>query len=110
MSAGVRHGIGMAVTPAPSDRSPRLRAAIEELVDALLEDLAPPELAQPTRLRSVNQACEALGLARSTLYALMADGRLRSISVGRRRLIPEDAIAELAEHGGTSVASDRPAA
>jgi excisionase family DNA binding protein len=45
-------------------------------------------------LLSVGSACRILGLGRSCLYALMASGRIRSVSVGRRRLIPREAINE----------------
>jgi excisionase family DNA binding protein len=51
------------------------------------EDLTP-------LLLSVGSACRILGLSRSSLYALMASGRIRSVTVGRRRLIPREAINE----------------
>jgi excisionase family DNA binding protein len=31
-------------------------------------------------------------LSRTTLYAEMASGRLRSVTIGRRRFVPRDAI------------------
>lgn len=39
-------------------------------------------------------AAEMLGLCRDTVYELMRSGRLRSVKVGRARLIPLTAIAQ----------------
>ncbi len=36
---------------------------------------------------SIKTACELSGLSRSTIWKLVADGTLESISVGRKRLI-----------------------
>lgn len=47
----------------------------------------------PDQLHPVPAACERLGIGRSQLYCLMGSGELRSVKVGRRRLIPESAIA-----------------
>jgi len=75
--------------------SEQLEAAIRQLVDALREELvvtAAPDA--PERLLTVDDARAALGgIARSTIYVEIAEGRLRSLSVGRRRLIPSGAIA-----------------
>jgi excisionase family DNA binding protein len=46
-------------------------------------------------LLSVPEACEMLGLSRSSIYALMRMGSLESISIGRRRLIPVAAVDAL---------------
>ena len=46
------------------------------------------------RLLSIKQACRLLGLSRTTLYALLASGKLRSVTIGRRRFVPSDAIDE----------------
>jgi excisionase family DNA binding protein len=40
--------------------------------------------------RRVNDFCSAYGISRSTLYVLIKSGRIRTIKIGRRRLIPED--------------------
>ncbi|OBJ21663.1 helix-turn-helix domain-containing protein [Mycobacterium colombiense] len=57
-----------------------------------------------TRLYSVNEAMCRLNLSRSTLYSEMGSGRLRSVTVGRRRLITPCALADyiqsLAEASG----------
>jgi excisionase family DNA binding protein len=49
---------------------------------------------QTPRLLSVASACQILGLSRTSLYALMASGQIRSVTVGRRRFVPSDAIDE----------------
>lgn len=49
------------------------------------------------RLLSVKNAMERLNIGRSTVFAELASGRLRSVKVGRRRLVPESAIAEFIE-------------
>jgi excisionase family DNA binding protein len=44
---------------------------------------------------SINDAAKALGLGRTSIYAMMADGRLASFKLGRRRLIEVDSIRRL---------------
>jgi excisionase family DNA binding protein len=46
------------------------------------------------RLLSIPQTCHLLGVGRSSLYQMMASGRVRSVKIGRRRLIPREAIDE----------------
>ncbi len=50
---------------------------------------------QQVRAYSVRQFCDAFGLSRSTVYNLMSSGRLRSVRIGGRRLIPADAAEAL---------------
>lgn len=79
--------------------SDRLAAAVIELVEALREELRAEAEAgprAPDRLLSVGDAATALGVGRSSVYAEIATGRLRSVKVGRRRLVPASAIAERA--------------
>lgn len=48
-----------------------------------------------TTLLTVEQAAEQLGgVSRSTLYQLLRSGELASVKIGRRRLIPTEAIAD----------------
>jgi len=45
--------------------------------------------ATPGRLaHSVEEAAHALGIGRSLVFALLKDGKLKSIKIGKRRLIP----------------------
>lgn len=75
-----------------------LADALRELVRAVVRDelaaLARPE--PPVRLLSVDEAAHALGIGRSALYDELRARRLRSCKVGRRRLVPSDAVAEFA--------------
>ena len=51
------------------------------------------------RAYHVNEAAAAFGLSRSTLYKLMSAGALRSVKIGRRRLIPIEAMDALLSEG-----------
>jgi excisionase family DNA binding protein len=46
------------------------------------------------RLLSIPQTCRLLGVGRSSLYQMMASGHVRSVKIGRRRLVPREAIDE----------------
>ncbi|MBA2756904.1 MAG: excisionase family DNA-binding protein [Chloroflexi bacterium] len=48
----------------------------------------------PDRLHDIDSAAAALSLGRSLVYSEIAAGRLKSIKIGRRRLIPAGAIAD----------------
>lgn len=43
---------------------------------------------------SVSEAAEAIGIGRSMLYTLLGRGELQSVRVGRRTLIPVQAVLE----------------
>ena len=70
--------------------------AVQKLAAALLAaaraDISDP--AGPDRLLSVAEAAHQLGIGRSRLYAELGAGRLRSLRVGRRRLVPASAVDE----------------
>jgi excisionase family DNA binding protein len=73
----------------------RLSLAMAELVEALreaLRDEAAAALRTPDRLLDVDEAATLLSLGRTSVYGELAAGRLRSIRIGRRRLIPGDAV------------------
>ena len=46
---------------------------------------------------SPEDAAKVVGLSRGALYNLMNAGKLRSVKIGRRRVIPATALAELLE-------------
>ena len=46
------------------------------------------------RLLSVIETARELGISRSLAYELLASGALRSAKIGRRRLIPHEAVEE----------------
>lgn len=45
-------------------------------------------------LYQVSQAAEILGVGRTVTYHLMNTGRLKSVKIGARRLVPREAIDE----------------
>lgn len=45
---------------------------------------------------SIGEAARRLGLSRATGYELVAAGRLRTVSYGRRRLVPVGEVERLA--------------
>jgi excisionase family DNA binding protein len=51
-------------------------------------------------LYPIPDAAKALGLGRSKIYELLAEGQLESISIGRRRLVKAESIRALAGVGG----------
>ncbi|GAA3077309.1 helix-turn-helix domain-containing protein [Streptosporangium carneum] len=57
----------------------------------MIDDLA-PVLLRPEK------AAELLGIGRTTVYALMRSGALRSVRVGTLRRIPSAALAEFVAH------------
>jgi excisionase family DNA binding protein len=56
-----------------------------------MEGIAEQSAAQ---LHPVESVMNRLGVGRSMVFELMSSGRLRSVKVGRRRLVPESAIRE----------------
>lgn len=73
----------------------RLTAAMAELIEALRAEVAEsaPAASAADRLLSIREAADALGIGRSRLYAELDAGRVHSLKVGRRRLIPAFAVA-----------------
>ncbi len=73
-----------------------VRAAVDALAAAILAAVraeAAPDPGAPERLLAIPQAAEALGIGRSALYGLIGRGELRTLKVGRRRLVPAGALA-----------------
>lgn len=80
--------------------SDRLDAAIRELVEALAESMraeAAAVPATPDRLLSIDEAATMLGLGRSRVYQEIGAGRLKTIVVGRRRLVSAAALRDYIE-------------
>jgi excisionase family DNA binding protein len=44
---------------------------------------------------SINDAARVLGLGRTPIYAMIADGRLEAFKLGRRTLVKADSIRRL---------------
>ncbi|MER5309951.1 helix-turn-helix domain-containing protein [Streptomyces sp. NPDC002773] len=54
----------------------------------------PAELPTEHRLHRIEAAAEVLSIKRSTAYEQIRMGRLRTVRVGRRRLVPTEYIEE----------------
>ena len=54
---------------------------------------------QERRALSIKEAAQACGLSRATLYRLLNDGKLTTIKVGARRLVPVASIDALLAGG-----------
>jgi len=71
-------------------------------IEAVLAGETPTE---PTdrRLLSIQQAADALGVSRSTVWRLLRDGRLPCVELrpGSRR-VPSQAVTEFARRGATA--------
>ena len=83
----------------PADREAAIRSAVDALVAVLLAAVTPEAADAPERLHDVGSAAALLGIGRSALYGEMQAGRLRSLAIGRRRLIPASAIADYIKAG-----------
>lgn len=96
----------------------RMESALAELAAAIRDEVR-AELADradgPVELLSISQAARRLGIGRTATYDAIGRGELRSIKVGRRRLVAADALTELATRGtvphanGTAPRSNRDA-
>ena len=49
-------------------------------------------------LFTIDEAAAQLRVSRWTVYNLIRSGQLRTIKIGRRRLVPTDALSECLEH------------
>ncbi len=46
------------------------------------------------RLLGIKQSMYELGIGRTAIYELVKEGKLKTVTIGRRRLIPAEAIEE----------------
>ena len=47
------------------------------------------------RLLAIKQAIYEMGISRTAIYELINAGKLKTVKIGRRRLVPIEAIEEL---------------
>lgn len=52
-------------------------------------------------LYTVDEACDLLAIRRTTMFALLKDGTIPSVRIGRARRIHRDAITDFAHTGTT---------
>lgn len=93
----------------------RLDAALAELAAAIRDEVRAEmavRISGPPELLSIESAARQLGIGRTATYDAIGRGELRSLKVGRRRLIPADALGELiaTQQRGRPVAPGRPTA
>jgi excisionase family DNA binding protein len=56
-------------------------------------------------LVSIPEAAAALGCGRSKLYELIGEGRLETVTIGRRRLVRTDSVRAMANDGAPPMAA-----
>jgi excisionase family DNA binding protein len=67
------------------------------------DDWSTPQQVHGQRLLlTVSEAAQQLGIGRSLLYELLAEGQVESIHVGRLRRIPIDALADFIDRQRSS--------
>lgn len=75
------------------------RAAMSALAEIAVQWEKKEELSATSSpeklLLTTSEAAERLGIGRTTLYELIRAGKLRTIKIGRRRLIPATAIPKM---------------
>jgi len=69
----------------------------DAVADAIARMADHPSMADETAFVGVPEAARRLNLGETTTKREIAAGRLRSVLLGRRRLVPVDAIAEFAQ-------------
>ena len=57
-----------------------------------MPETAPTDAPEPRRMLTVEQAAEALGIGRTTMFALLKVGYVESALIGRLRRVAADAI------------------
>lgn len=62
-----------------------------------LQEPKPGSVTHDTLAMRISDAAKALSIGRTTVYKLISDGTLRTITVGRRRLILTRSIQELCD-------------
>jgi excisionase family DNA binding protein len=72
----------------------RVASSATEVHNSQPEWSAPHDGHDQRLLLTVSEAAQQLGIGRSLLYELLADGQVESIHVGRLRRIPIDALAD----------------
>jgi excisionase family DNA binding protein len=95
-----QHLVGSAWHYSDVDRSQEPTMAVQDELDLWAAELRPA-------LLTIKQAAQVLNLGRSTVYELIADGRLEVVHIGRSSRVPVDAIAQLIANlrGAESVAA-----
>jgi excisionase family DNA binding protein len=70
------------------------RVAFQRIGEDFMANLTTEQVA---RMNNIEDVMDRLKIGRSRVYEELGTGRLRSVKIGRRRLIPESAIVEFIE-------------
>ncbi len=65
-----------------------------------MDDKTDQEPTTPKATLTVTEAADALGIGRDLAYALVRSGRLRTVRLGRRIVVPKRALDELLDQAG----------
>ena len=76
---------------------PDIATLLAQLVEALTEQDHTPAIPQPRPapervLLTVEEAAEQLGIGRTTMFALIREGAIESVQIGRLRRVPVTAV------------------
>ena len=52
----------------------------------------------PRKLHAIPEAAEQLSISTRVLDRLIADGKIETVKIGRRRLVPDDALDAYIQH------------
>ncbi|MEC4612862.1 helix-turn-helix domain-containing protein [Tsukamurella tyrosinosolvens] len=75
--------------------NPELAAAIAALIAAVQQPSPSPSAPGVPQMLTAAEAAEGLRVSKSTVYHLINNGALRSVKIGRRRLIPAASLQDL---------------
>lgn len=79
-----------------SETNVQLAEAIAALV-AAASSTAPAAPKAPETLLTINEVAERLRISKGLVYRMIGDGKLRSIRIGKRRLVPATEVTRLIE-------------
>ena len=78
------------------------------LADALVRVKRKDGKVVDSLLWTINDTCKALNLGRSAVYELLRQGRIESIHIGRRRLVPREAVERFVSSERAAQAEEHP--
>jgi excisionase family DNA binding protein len=79
-----------------TDLNAQLAEALAALLAAAAAKPTPPP-ARPETVLSIEEVAERLKVSKSLIYKAIADGQMRSIKIGKRRLVPASEVQRLIE-------------
>jgi len=83
-------------SPGPSVRVLRLdESSLETLATSISGKLKTEKPGNASRLVSIRETADLMGVGRSTIYRLIESGELTKLKIGRRTLIERDSIDQL---------------